>query len=176
MATRRVKLTGIAEWSKVFAQNRDTKGYEGAYEDCDGACTIDLIMDDSNLSLLQASRSMKKGSPDKEGRGTKVKFVRKYNTGIDWNSGAPIVLKSDDTKWDLEVDGVIGNGSKVEVYLSVYDTKYKDKCGTRLDRVKVLEAVEVEESFYAEPDILPSKGEVIKEAPQPVVADDAVLF
>ena len=101
MATRRVKLTGIAEWSKVFAQNRDTKGYEGAYEDCDGACTIDLIMDDSNLSLLQASRSMKKGSPDIGGRGTKVKFVRKYDTGRDWDSGAPIVLKPDDSKWDL---------------------------------------------------------------------------
>ena len=120
MATRRVKLTGIAEWSKVFAQNRDTKGYEGAYEDCDGACTIDLIMDDSNLSLLQASRSMKKGSPDIGGRGTKVKFVRKYDTGRDWDSGAPVVLKPDDSKWDLEVDGFIGNGSKVEVYLLVF--------------------------------------------------------
>ena len=65
-------------------------------------------MDDSNLSLLQASRSMKKGSPDRDGRGTKVTFVRKYDTGRDWDSGAPVVLKPDDSKWDLEVDGFIG--------------------------------------------------------------------
>ena len=45
MATRKVKLTGTAEWAKVFAQNRDLKGFEGAYEDHDGACTIDLLMD-----------------------------------------------------------------------------------------------------------------------------------
>ena len=30
MATRKVKLTGTAEWAKVFAQNRDLKGFEGA--------------------------------------------------------------------------------------------------------------------------------------------------
>ena len=167
MATRRVKLTGIAEWSKVFVQNRDTKGYEGAYEDCDGACTIDLIMDDSNLSLLQASRSMKKGSPDRDGRGTKVTFVRKYDTGRDWDSGAPVVLKPDDSKWDLEVDGFIGNGSKVEVYLSVYDTKRKDIVGTRLDKIKVLDIV------YFEPDDV---EEVTVPPTQPVVADDAILF
>lgn len=165
MATRKVKLVGIAEWAKVFPQNRDHKGYEGAYEDSDGACTVDLIMDDSNLSLLQASRSMKKGTPDKDGRGTKVKFVRKYDTGLDWNSGPPVILKSDDTKWDLDVDGFIGNGSKVEVHVSVYDTKYKDKCGTRLDKIKVLEL----ERYVVPDDDSPPP-------PQAVVADDAVLF
>ena len=142
MATRKVKLSGIAEWAKVFEQNRDHKGYEGAYEDFDGACTIDLIIDDDNLNLLQASRSMKKGSPDKEGRGTKVTFVRKFDTGRDWDSGPAIVLKSDDTPWDIETDGLIGNGSKVEVDLSVYDTSRKNIVGTRLDKVTVIDHVE----------------------------------
>ena len=31
MATRKVVLTGIAEWAKVFEDN-ETKGFEGAYE------------------------------------------------------------------------------------------------------------------------------------------------
>mgnify|MGYP003123169825 CR=1 FL=1 len=31
MATRKLKLTGIAEWAKVFTQNRDMLGFEEAY-------------------------------------------------------------------------------------------------------------------------------------------------
>ena len=39
MATRKLKLTGIAEWAKVFTENRDMLGFEEAYVSCDGACT-----------------------------------------------------------------------------------------------------------------------------------------
>ena len=104
MATRKIKLTGIAEWARVFETNRDMDGFDGVYRDHDGACTIDIIMDDANLSTLKASRSMKKGTPDAEGRGTKVKFIRKFNTGKDWDSGAPTVQKSDGSTWDLSSD------------------------------------------------------------------------
>ena len=142
MATRKVKLTGIGEWAKVFTQNRDMQGYQGAYEACGGACTIDVILDEDNMMALKASRSIKKGSPDTQGRGHKVKFVRKFDTGRDWDSGAPVVVKADDTAWDYELDGTIGNGSTVEVLLSVYDTKMSGIVGTRLDKVKVLEHVE----------------------------------
>ena len=141
MATRKVVLTGIAEWAKVFEDNRDMKGFEGAYEEFDGACTIDMILDKENMDRLIASKSMKKGSPDAEGRGTRVRFVRKFNTGRDWDSGSPVVVKSDGTTWDMDVDGLIGNGSTVAVTLSVYDTSRKSIVGTRLDRVKVLEHV-----------------------------------
>ena len=30
MATRKVILVGVAEWAKVFEDNRDMKGFEGA--------------------------------------------------------------------------------------------------------------------------------------------------
>lgn len=141
MATRKVKLTGIAEWARVFESNRDMDGFDGVYRDHDGACTIDIIMDDANLSTLKASRSMKKGTPDAEGRGTKVKFIRKFNTGKDWDSGAPTVQKSDGSTWDISSDGTIGNGSTVEVELSVYDTSRPNIVGTRLDKVKVVDHV-----------------------------------
>ena len=141
MATRKVILTGIAEWAKVFEDNRDLKGFEGAYEEFDGACTIDMILDKDSMDRLSASKSMKKGSPDAEGRGTRVRFVRKFNTGRDRDSGSPVVVKSDGTTWDMDVDGLIGNGSTVAVTLSVYDTSRKSIVGTRLDRVKVLEHV-----------------------------------
>ena len=141
MATRKIKLTGIAEWARVFETNRDMDGFDGVYRDHDGACTIDIIMDDANLSTLKASRSMKKGTPDAEGRGTKVKFIRKFNTGKDWDSGAPTVQKSDGSTWDISSDGTIGNGSTVEVELSVYDTSRPNIVGTRLDKVKVVDHV-----------------------------------
>tara|TARA_R110002050_G_scaffold18024_1_gene52866 strand:+ start:3657 stop:4136 length:480 start_codon:yes stop_codon:yes gene_type:complete len=137
MATRKLKLTGIVEWAKVFPQNRDMKGFEGAYEDCDGACTIDVVLDDDHMASLQASRSMKRGKTDLEGRGTTVRFVRKFDTGRDWDSGAPVVLKEDGTRWDYDVDGAIGNGSTADIYLSVYDTKMKNIVGTRLDKVAI---------------------------------------
>jgi hypothetical protein len=166
MATRKVKLTGIAEWAKVFPQNRDMKGYEGAYEGCNGACTIDVILDSDNMEALKASRSIKRGTPDPEGRGTKVKFVRKFDTGKDWDSGAPLVTKSDDTSWDYDLDGPIGNGSTVEVLLSVYDTRMKNIVGTRLDKVKVLDHVEyvgnpVGETASPPPTGEKEKGEVL---------------
>ena len=146
MATRKVILVGIAEWAKVFEENRDKVGFKdgdapGTYEDTDGACTIDMILDKENMDRLIASKSMKKGSPDAEGRGTRVRFVRKFNTGRDCDCGSPVVVKSDGTTGDMDVDGLIGNGSTVAVTLSVYDTRRKSIVGTRLDRVKVLEHV-----------------------------------
>ena len=169
MATRKVKLTGTAEWAKVFAQNRDLKGFQGAYEEHDGACTIDLLMDEKNVAALSASRSIK--SPKDVGNGLfKTKFVRKFNTGRDWDSGAPVVTNSDGATWNFDTDGPIGNGSTVEVMLSVYDTSYKDRPGTRLDSVKVIKHVPVDNVIQAETisaDTLPSADK--KEA-------DAVLF
>ena len=54
MATRKVILVGIAEWAKVFEENRDKVGFKdgdapGTYEDTDGACTIDMILDKETL-------------------------------------------------------------------------------------------------------------------------------
>ena len=142
MATRKVVLTGIGEWAKVFEDNRDMKGFEGAWEEFNGACTIDMILDDENMQILRNSKSMKKGTPDPEGRGTKVRLIRKFETGRDWDSGAPVVTKADGSKWNYEEDGTIGNGSTVQVTLSVYDTSRKGIVGTRLDRIKVINHVE----------------------------------
>ena len=145
MATRKVRIEGIAEWARVFEQNREMTGYKptpqavGAYEECNGACKIDVIMNDENFKKLKASKSMKSGTDDELGRGKKVTFVRKFETGRDWDSGVPIVLKEDNTGWDYDVDGPIGNGSLVEVTLAVYDIKKYGNTGTRLVRVKVIE-------------------------------------
>jgi len=148
MATRKVKLTGIAEWAKVFPEIRDLTGYKptpdaiGTYEATDGACTINVIMDQENYDKLKATKSMKVGKDDPEGRGKRVALHRPYQTKNDWDGGPPLVLKSDGTVWDYSIDGTIGNGSLVEVYLAVYDIPKYGSTGTRLDKVKVLEHVE----------------------------------
>ena len=147
MATRKVKLVGIAEWAKVFASNRDMYGYkaaptaEGNYEKYNGACTLNIILDGPNLEALQSSGAQKPTKQDAEGRGTVVKFDRKFDTGQAYSSGAPVVTHADDTPWDMDVDGLIGNGSTVEIIATVYDIPKYGKVGTRLDSVKVLDHV-----------------------------------
>lgn len=137
MATRKVKLRGIGYWAKVFEDNRDQTGFEDAKKDIGGQTSIDVDLDKDNMALLNKSRSMKRGSDSKDNPGlTRVKFTRDW-TGK-YVSGPPKVVKADGTDWDYDVDGPIGNGSEVEVVLSVYDTSRKSIVGTRLDKVKVL--------------------------------------
>lgn len=141
MPTRKVKLQGLGYWAKVFEDNRDLTGFEGALKDIGGQTTIDVDLDGDNIAKLRKSRSMKRGSdsPDNEDL-TRVRFTRKWEEK--WGGGAPKVVKADGTAWDYDEDGAIGNGSLVEVVLSVYDTSRKAIVGTRLEKVKVLEHVE----------------------------------
>ena len=85
---------------------------------------------------------MKKGVVDAQGRGQKITFDRKFKTNNDWECGPPIVVKNDDAPWSYDEDGPIGNGSTVQVHLSVYDIPKYQNVGTRLEKVKVLEHVE----------------------------------
>ena len=147
MATRMVTVHGIAEWAKVFEQNRDLTGWkptvqaEGSYEKYSGACTIDMILDDENITKLTTAKSGKEPKPDLEGRGLRVKFDRKFNSGYDWSSGAPAVTKSDGSYWDYDVDGPIDNGSIVETTVAVYDLPKYGNTGTRLESVRVIDHV-----------------------------------
>lgn len=143
MATRLVKLRGTAYYPKVFESNRDLTGYDNALVDVGGQTTIDVDLDDRHIALLQRSKSMLRGSPSPENAGlTRVKFKRKWQE--QYGGGEPKVLRADDTPWDVNTDGMIGNGSEVEVTIAVYDTSRKNIVGTRLDSVKVLNHVPYE--------------------------------
>jgi hypothetical protein len=138
MGTRKVKLTGYGYWAKVFEDNRDKTGFENALVEIGGQTTIDMDLDAENMDKLKKSKSMKRGSPSNDNDGmTRVRFTRKWTE--EYGGGEPTVVKADGTKWDYDEDGPIGNGSTVEVVLSVYDTSRKAIVGTRLDKVKVLE-------------------------------------
>ena len=54
----KITVTGLAQWAKVFEQNRDLTGWkpteqaEGSYEKYNGASTIDMILDDENIASI----------------------------------------------------------------------------------------------------------------------------
>jgi hypothetical protein len=173
MASKKVVLEGIAMWAKIFETNRDLEGYKGAYKDTDGRTSIDLILDKENMEKLNRSGSMKRGKPDPEGRGTMVKVDRKFNTGRDWDSGAPEVLRADGNPWDVNTDGFVGNGSKVRVMVVVTDFPDKGVTSTRLEMVKILEHVPhegVADSFRKDESV---NGTTPKATPSPEVSKES---
>lgn len=171
MATRKVKLQGIGYWAKIFEDNRDLTGFEDALKEVGGQTCIDVDLDATNMALLQKSRSMKKGSPSQENDGmTRVRFTRKWTEN--YGGGAPIVQKADGTTWDYDEDGPIGNGSFVQVVLSVYDTSRKSIVGTRLDKVKVIEHVAYDPDAEDEEPAPPAKPKIPPQAKKSVVRDD----
>jgi hypothetical protein len=137
MATRKVKLTGIAYWCKLWESNRDKTGFEDALVDIGGQTTIDVDLDTTQMEKLKKSLSMLKGKNSEDNAGTtRVRFRRKWTE--EYGGGEPAVVKADGTPWDFDTDGFIGNGSDVEITVSVYDTSRKSIVGTRLEKVKVL--------------------------------------
>lgn len=136
MATRTITLKGPSKWARVFEENRDMKGYEGVWEECEGAYTVELGLDSDMFATLKEAGSMKKGRVD--GGLTWVKFVRKHKDRFEWSSGAPEVTDSTDGLWSMEMDGEIYNDSELELTISVYDTSRPSIKGTRLDKVKVI--------------------------------------
>jgi hypothetical protein len=136
-----VELEGIIEWAKLFEHNRDLKGYNDSFVDTNGRTTVNFILDDENYQKLQKSGSLKRGKPDPDGRGMNVKFDRKWETGRDFDSGAPQVYRADGNPWDVEVDGEIGNGSKGRIQIVVTYFPGPKAYSTRIEKVKVLEHV-----------------------------------
>jgi hypothetical protein len=176
MATRLVKLRGIAYYPKVFETNRDLTGFDNALVDIGGQTTIDVDLDERHIALLQRSKSMLRGSPSPENQGlTRVKFKRKWQEKF--GGGEPRVIRADDTSWDLNTDGMIGNGSEVEVTIAVYDTSRKNIVGSRLDSVKVLKHVPYEGGSKIEVMTVDDVGPAPKAAPkQTQLADDEIPF
>jgi len=168
MATRLVKLRGIGYWAKLFESNRDLTGYDNSLVDIGGQTTIDVDLDGRHIALLQRSGSMLRGSksPDNPDL-TRVKFKRKWQEH--YGGGEAKIVRADDTPWDINTDGMIGNGSEVEITLAVYDTSRHNIVGTRLDKVKVINHVpyvgkDIEVMTVDDVDSEPAPKAVVKES------------
>lgn len=136
MATKTIEVHGILEWAKLFEHNRDTGPYDAEW---DGATKVDIILDDENLQKLKQAGVRQDVKKDAEGRGSRVKFRRKWKDPAgDWAGGAPDVYGPDGSAWDS--DTLIGNGSIGAVFLDVYDSKFGK--GSRIRSVQVIDPVE----------------------------------
>ena len=147
MGTTQMVISGKASWAKVFEENRDKRGFEDAFVPFDGAYTIDVTMDKGMFDALATTGAakaskIKQKEVDKFGEVT-LKFTRKHKDRFDWSSGAPLVYKPDGTAWSYLTDGVIPNGSEVEVLIDVYTTS--KATGTRLVKVYVKTVADMEE-------------------------------
>jgi len=151
---KEVTTIGPIEWAKIFEGNREMNGYEGAYEDCEGAYTVTQILTKDEYAKLQKAGSQKKPIQKRIMEGElAVKFERKHlvktKSGdvLEKAGGAPKVVGPDGKLWDVEVDGLIGNGSTAEVTNLI--TTFAGQDGkmisrTSLTKVKILEHLQYE--------------------------------
>jgi hypothetical protein len=138
--TKYLQLNATIEWAKVFPENYDKTGPDGAYEGHDGAYTVDLLLDDEEYEKLRDAGSQKQSKETEDGL-HRVKIIRKHTAPYTYG-GAPQVAHIDGTPWDMRTDGLIGNGSKGVAYVSVYQVK--GRYGTRLDGLQILDLVPYE--------------------------------
>lgn len=134
--TQLYSVTGLAKWAKVFPRNKDTNE---AFHGPGGGYTIQVVLDKEELDKVTKSGARLK--PQLTEDGVEIKFRRKHtNPAIKEFGGPPKVVDADNKPMDEEVS--IGNGSKVEVFFTVYETSMGK--GTRLEGVRVLDLIPFE--------------------------------
>lgn len=151
MAFKEVTTKGKVEWAKVFEHNREMSGYEGIYEACEGAYTIVQVLEKEEFEKLKKAGTQKKPIQKRLLDGEiAVKFERKHlvkkadGTVVPQAGGAPKVVGPDGKAWNVEEQGVIGNGSVAEITNLINTFKGQDGktiSRTSLIKVKVLEHV-----------------------------------
>lgn len=151
MAYKEVTTTGPVEWAKIFEENREMEGFEGAYHDCEGAYTLVQVLSKEEFEKLKKAGTQKKPIQKRLMEGEiAIKFERKHlvknsaGKEITQAGGAPKVLRADGKRWNIETDGVIGNGSVAEVTNLISTFKGQDGkmiSRTSLTKVKILEHV-----------------------------------
>lgn len=151
MAYKEVTTKGPIEWAKVFESNREMEGYEGAYQECDGAYTIVQVLSKEEFEKLKKAGTQKKPIQKRLLDGEiAVKFERKHlvktkdGKEVPQAGGAPKVVGPNGKAWDLEEDGLIGNGTIAEVTNLINTFKGQDGkmiSRTSLVKVKIIEHV-----------------------------------
>jgi len=148
-----VTVKGIANWAKVFEDNREMFEFNeetGAFDkpsETKGKYTINVTLEPDEFKKLKRTGSLacRFAKEDEAGLDV-VKFSRpqeKKGQGgkvLDFASGSPNIFTATGSKWSFENDGPILNGSEVEVTVVVYQTKFSP--GTRLETVTVLRPAE----------------------------------
>jgi hypothetical protein len=141
MATQYVTLRGIAKWAKLREDNL-AETFEVTRAE------LDFYPDPASMILLKNTGSMVEVKEDEDGKFVKfrrpryVKFKdRKTGEEKTEDAGLPRVGMGLDENGNLiPYDGLIGNGSKVDVKIAVRPSKFGKS--TRLEAVNILDLVE----------------------------------
>lgn len=151
MAFKEVTTSGLIEWAKIFEDNRDMEGYDGAYVECEGAYTVNQILEKQEYDKLKDAGSQKKPKQARlMGGELVVNFARKHKVTnskgevIAKAGGAPIVTNADGEPWDNEKDGLIGNGTRADITNLISTFKGQDGkiySRTTLTKIKITELV-----------------------------------
>jgi hypothetical protein len=156
-AYKEVTTTGPIAWAKIFEGNREMNGYEGAYNDCEGAYTVTQTLSKDEFEKLKKAGSQKKPINKRLMEGElAVKFERKHlvkaKSGevIAQAGGAPKVLGPDGKLWNVDTDGLIGNGSIAEITNLI--TTFPGQDGKMVSRTSLTKIKIVEHLQYVRPD------------------------
>lgn len=165
MAQRIVRLRGISYWARLY------EGQEDEYND-KVFTKITVELDNESWEKYNKSRMKLRPRPvtsDDDApdgitfrREVEGKMV-KSRTGKDKELGGGYPKVVDKNGDEMTSDQLIGNGSLVEVKVSVYDIPSRKLVGHRLEEVKVLELVPYEP--YDEDDE-EEEEEPVKEEPK----------
>lgn len=150
MATQYFYLEGTVDWAKV---QEPVLKYQSKTE---YEYSLDFTPTPECLLEFKASGSRKNVKDGKIKFNRDVSYQNKNNETVD--AGAPIVLIRTPEGTNEPFTGLIGNGSKAIVKISVYDTRMGK--GTRLEGLTVLDLVEYESGMPTEP-ITSSDGSMV---------------
>ena len=131
------KIYAKFNYARVFEQNKDKVGFKDELVGTGGECTVVAFVDKENAAIVKDSGSQLKKSFNDDGEAF-YKFKRKWDAPYTYG-GAPQVAKPDGSAWDIDVDGLIGNGSEGWLWFSVYETSKGN--GTRLDAIQVVDHI-----------------------------------
>jgi len=135
-----VELECEIEWAKVFGFNRDKTGPDGVWEETEGRTSVVAKLTQEQFKYLK-SLGVQKQAKDVDDQGRiKVQFTRKWVDKFPNWGGAPRVLNADGSDFNPDEQGLIGNGTKAIVFISVYQAG--KLVGTRLEGLQVLDLVE----------------------------------
>lgn len=147
LKAKTIVMDGYIKWARLRTSEMDTKFVpDGQYnaefypEDQEN---LDKIMSEAKARGKQIAL---KDPYDGEGFGI-GKYFKIYrnhvNRSVEEFGGPPVVVKMDgDTvndRWDFEMDGLIGNGSKVRIKVVMYGDG--NMAGHRLEKLGVLDLV-----------------------------------
>lgn len=134
--TKYLELFAKLEWAKVFESNRDRAEWS---QETDGEYKVTMILSDEDAQRLKAAGCGLKMEQTAEGIRVTVKRPHAHPRH-DWAGGPPKLADVKGKPWDLEDNGLIGNGSTGLVTVSVFEAG-PGRFGTRLESLQVVDHV-----------------------------------